>query len=159
MPRSAELAAMMPLAGLAIAFAACGRSSTDLEGETRHLRQRSAQIVAAEASRDIDSVLTFYADDAVIHPPGAPPAKGHQAIRRLYQDFYRTVPFTTFKASTSTVEICRGGDLAYETGVNRFEFNRGGARTEELGKYLTVWRKRGGKWQVVAVAFSGDHAS
>jgi hypothetical protein len=109
MLRSAELAAMMPLAGLAVAFGACGRSNTDLETETRHLRERSAQIVAAEASRDIDSVLTFYADEAVIHPPGAPLAQGHQAIRRLYQDFYRTVPFTSFKASTSTLEICPGG--------------------------------------------------
>jgi ketosteroid isomerase-like protein len=130
-----------------------------LETETRHLRERSAQIVAAEASRDIDSVLTFYAENAVIHPPGAPLAQGHQAIRRLYQEFYRTVPFTSFKASTSTLEICSGADLAYETGVNRFEFDRGGAKTEELGKYLTVRRKSGGKWQVVAVAFSGDHPS
>jgi ketosteroid isomerase-like protein len=41
--------------------------------------------------------------------------------------------------------------------VNRFEFDKGGTRTEDVGKYLTVWRKIEGQWRIVAVAFSSDH--
>jgi uncharacterized protein (TIGR02246 family) len=134
-----------------------GKRDLNHQAETQLLRERSAAIVAAEAGRNIDSVLTYYAEDAVIHPPGAPAAKGHQAIRKLYEDFYRAVPFTSFTASTTTLEIATAGDLAYETGVNHFEFDRGGTKSEDIGKYLSVWRKLDGKWQIGAIAFSGDH--
>ena len=142
-----------------VVVTACNGSNTTHSSatETAHLRQRSEQLVSAEAQRDIDRVLKYYAPDAIIEPPSAPVVKGHEAIRELYKEFYRTVPFVTFTATITTLEVSRAADLAYETGINRFEFDRRGARSEDLGKYLTVWRKVNGEWLVVAVAFSGDH--
>ena len=141
------------------AVAACQASDSgkSREAETARLRERSEQLVAAEAQRDIDKVLKYYSPDAIIEPPSAPVVKGHDAIRELYKEFYRTVPFVSFTATITALEVAGAGDLAYETGINRFEFDKGGARSEDLGKYLTVWRKVNGEWLVAAVAFSGDH--
>jgi ketosteroid isomerase-like protein len=142
---------------LTLTLSCQGKRDRNHQAETQLLRERSAAIVAAEASKNIDTVLTYYAEDAVIHPPTAPVAKGHSAIRQLYADFYRTVPFASFTASITSMEVAGSGDLAFETGVNRFGFDSAGTRTEDIGKYLTVWRKLGGEWKIAAVAFSPDH--
>ena len=156
MPKRRSGIPMFLILTLTLSCQTDGKPDPDDETESRLLRERSAAIVAAEAGKNIDSVLTYYAEDAVIQPAGAPAAKGHQAIRQLYADFYRAVPFTSFTASMTALEIGAAGDLAYETGVTRFGFDSAGTRTEVIGKHLTVWRKVDGEWKIVAVAFSGD---
>jgi uncharacterized protein (TIGR02246 family) len=159
MPKPRSCIPVFLIFTLALGCQAKGNGNLSDQAEARRLRERSAAVVAAEARKNIDSVLTYYAADAVIQPPGAPAAKGHDAIRQLYADFYRAVPFTSFTASITTLEVGAGGDLAYETGVNRFGFDSAGRSTEDIGKYLTVWRKLDGEWRIVAVAFSGDRTS
>ena len=157
MPRTIEPMIAVLFAGL-VSAQACATRGADLQSGARDLRERSTRIAALEDQKNIDSVLTFYDAEAVIQAPGAPPVRGREAIRRLYEEF-RKIPFVAFKPSITTLEVGAGGDLGYETGVNRFEFERGGVRTEQVGKYLAVWRKKDGQWRIVALSFSDDRPS
>jgi ketosteroid isomerase-like protein len=156
-PTTTELRIAVLFAGL-VSAQGCATRGPDLQSDARDLRERSTRIAALEGEKNIDSILTFYDDHAVIQPPGQAPVSGREAIRELYEEF-RKIPFVTFKASITTLEVGAGGDLGYETGVNRFEFERGGARTELVGKYLAVWRKKDGQWRIVALSFSDDRPS
>lgn len=120
------------------------------------LRARSRALVTAEARKDVDAAMAFYEQDAVIHIEGASALRGHAAIRQLYQQFFQ-MPMVSFEATITDVQIARSGELAYESGINHFTFERGGQRVAEQGKYLAVWRRRaGGPWNLGAVAVTND---
>ncbi|GAA1692310.1 hypothetical protein GCM10009808_06740 [Microbacterium sediminicola] len=46
----------------------------------------------AECRHDIDTLLSHFHPDAVFHPAGQPPQRGHAAIRALTEDFYSSFP-------------------------------------------------------------------
>lgn len=50
------------------------------------IRQLTLDWVAAEASNNVDSALSFLWDDATMQPPNAPGIQGHAAIRAVYID-------------------------------------------------------------------------
>lgn len=56
-------------------------SDTDVAAEQAAIRQVDSGIVAAGNAHDIDAFLAFFADDARMLPPGAPPVVGSNAIR------------------------------------------------------------------------------
>jgi len=152
-------AAVLLLSGVLSGCQQGGVPEADLQSEAELVRRRSEQLVEAENRKDLDAVMTFYAQEAVIQPPGAPAVQGQEAIRQLYTSFFREVPFVSFTATNTALHVARGGDLAYETGINRFLLDKGGARVEEVGKYLGVWRKVDGEWRLAAISFSSDQAT
>jgi ketosteroid isomerase-like protein len=46
----------------------------------------------AECRHDIDGLLDHFLPDATFYAYGQPPQRGHDAIRRLTEDFYRSFP-------------------------------------------------------------------
>jgi ketosteroid isomerase-like protein len=51
---------------------------------------------------------------------------------------------------TSSVEVARSGELAYETGAyNIVTTDKQGKSTDKKGKYLVIWKKQSdGSWKV-----------
>lgn len=147
---------------LLFAVAACQRrveTAVDARTAEAEIRARSQAVVAAEIRKDLESVMPFYADSAVIHMEGAPAIRGHTAIRRVYADFFGA-PMTFDRAVTTDIRVARSGDLAYETGVNHFTMTAGGQRTPATGKYLAVWRRRpDGVWVIESLAVTNDRAA
>lgn len=130
-----------------------GASSAESE-----IRARSEALVAAESQKDVETALTFWEDDAVVHLEGSPAVVGKAAVRPVYQQFFAS-GFVDFTATITDVEVARSGDLAYETGVNNFTFIRDGQRVVDVGKYLVVWRRGpDGAWRIAALAVTNDKA-
>jgi uncharacterized protein (TIGR02246 family) len=73
-------------------------------------------IIAADNVRDLERVLSFYADDAVLLPPGEGPARGKAVIRRRYEAFFRTY---APEIITDLEEVQVAGNWAFVIGVNR----------------------------------------
>ncbi|AKS31876.1 nuclear transport factor 2 family protein [Mycolicibacterium goodii] len=46
----------------------------------------------AECRHDVDRLLDHFRPDATFYAYGQPPQQGHDAIRRLTEDFYRSYP-------------------------------------------------------------------
>lgn len=136
--------------------AGCERSQVDVTAETAAVRARSEALVAAEAAWDAERAITFWAEDAIILFNDGPPVRGRAAVLELYHALFQDTGLKEFVGTTSHLKVSRGGDLAYEYGVNRLVYEGATADVVELSKYLAVWEKSNGDWYVVALSVTGD---
>jgi len=109
-------------------------------------------------SKDIDKLLSHYADGASLMLSDQPLAQGKDAIRAALQgvlaDTNLAAGFTT-----SSVDVSKSGDFAYTQGV--FTMTKTNPRTKKpetaTGKYVIVYRKQAdGSWKAVADIGNAD---
>lgn len=136
--------------------AACGGPTVDLEAERATLHARSEALVAAEAAQDLETVLTFWAPDAVVQPAGTPQIRGIDAVEDLYRSFFDSGVLKEFQGTATHLHVAASGDLAWETGVNRMVLAGPEGDLLDVGKYLVIWEKRDGEWYVAALSFTSD---
>ena len=112
------------------------------------VRRADTERCAALAGRDADRFLFLLADDTVVFPDQAPPVEGKAAVRTFWAPFF-DAKGPALRCEPLTVEVARSGDLAYTTGTYLVT-GTAAARspTRGHGKYVTIWRKRGG-WKVM----------
>ncbi len=114
------------------------------------------QFAAAVAARDTDAVVAFYADDARILAAGAPRADGRDAIRAMWVQFLST-PGLDLKLTSSDVMVAEAGDLAIDIGGYQMSMTGPkGKPAQDVGKYVTIFKKVGDQWKVVVDMFNSD---
>jgi len=113
------------------------------------LRQLEAEFMKAAADHGSQGYMSYYAEDAVEVPDGAPVLQGKASIAR-------TMDFLDNKQNHLTwtpigADISASGDLGYTYGNYEFRSTgKDGKLTIAHGKYATVWkRQRDGAWKVV----------
>jgi uncharacterized protein (TIGR02246 family) len=132
-----------------------GTPRVDAAREADAIRALSRAWLAADEARNVEGAVSFYAEDAVELASNTPIVVGREAIRSWYQSWLPdTNSSITF--ATSTVNISEAGDLAYERGTYRFVTSTSSGRDEDIGKYLTVWKKVAGEWKVAADMANSD---
>jgi uncharacterized protein (TIGR02246 family) len=114
------------------------------------IRAASAAWSQASTAKDLDKAVSFYAAAAVQFPDKGPAAKGKENIRKNWAPLL-AAPGPGLSFQTTTVEIARSGEIAYETGTYNFATaDKKGKSTDEKGKYVVVWKKQtDGSWKVV----------
>lgn len=122
-------------------------SPTDVQSQILRL---DADWSRAAQDRDVDRVVSFWADDAIVFPPGSPAVAGKAAIREFVAKSFQTPGFS-ISWKTTTVAVSRGGDIAYTTGTNRVTFSTpDGKQVTVEGKAVAVWRReKDGAWKCV----------
>src|SRR5437868_5336317 len=107
-------------------------------------------------ARDANKLAGLYDPDAVYLPPHHPAVHGRDAIR----DFL-SAPlhhgYTDLQFEVTYIK--QVGDLAYDVGSYTMKVpQEDGGKRPDRGKYLTVWRKGGGRgdWHIVADSWSSD---
>jgi len=118
------------------------------------LQAQQDRFIAAATARDAAALTGLFAEDAVLHVAGRPPVQGRDAIRQ----FYGAV-FGFMSGSSMTPELLHasaGGDMAWGAGATVNEFRGPDGVMRYTGKYLLVWRRTAGEWQVAAYAISSD---
>lgn len=105
---------------------------------------------AAAAGKDIDKILSYWSDDAVVYPPGVAAVSGKAAIRAYVTTSLKT-PFFSISWKPAQAVVAASGDLGYTMGSNEITFaDAKGKVTRSQGRYLTVWRRNGGgPWKCV----------
>jgi ketosteroid isomerase-like protein len=113
------------------------------------LRQLEADFMKATAEQGSAGYISYYADDAVEVPNGAPLIQGKANIAK-------TMTFLDDKTNHLTwtpagADISAAGDLGYTYGTYEFTANgKDGKPVVEHGKYTSIWKKqRDGGWKVV----------
>jgi uncharacterized protein (TIGR02246 family) len=107
------------------------------------------------ATKDVERIVSYWADDAVIYAPGEAPVEGKEAIRQFVAGSLNTpgfaITWTPMRAEVST-----SGDLAFTTGTNAITLPAADGRPTTLqGRYVTVWRKgKDGRWHCVVDSWS-----
>lgn len=134
---------------LAVAlFTVACTAKPSLDAERAAIMQTDSTWLAAAASRNVDSTLSFWTDDARLISPGEPPIVGRDAIRKMLVDAY-ALPDFTVSWHTTDVVVAPGGDMAYSVGTNQFTMpNAAGGIDTLRGQGVVVWRKGDdGRWR------------
>ena len=111
---------------------------------------------AAIAARDTVALRNYYADDARLLAPNAPRADGIEAVMAGWREFLAT-PGLELTAECKDVIVSQAGDLAIDIGTYRMKTSgAGGAPVEDVGKYLTVFRKTDAGWKSIVDTYNSD---
>ena len=104
---------------------------------------------------DVEGVVSLYDANSVLFPPGAPPAKGRDAIRAFFAK-------DMAESGKAGVRFILGpkpdggvfGSWGWSSGTYVAKDKSG--QTVETGKYLSVSKKVGGKWLYVRDTWNAD---
>ena len=121
----------------------------DPSAEGERLLKRDAEWAAlASAGHDIDRILSYWTDDAVVWAPAFAPVIGKAALRGYVENSFR-IP--GFKISWKSHEVRFSPDLklAYMFGENTVAMNGpNGAPIRTKGRAITIWRRElDGQWR------------
>ena len=127
----------------------CARAAkVDVRSEADAIRELDRRWLAAEVAQDGAAASAFFAPDGVEMPANGPAVVGRKAIQAWYAEWLNT-PGMSVSFYPEVIEIAASGDLAYDRGAYRFATDGPQGHTEDVGKYLTVWKKLDGEWKVV----------
>jgi uncharacterized protein (TIGR02246 family) len=141
--------------GLGLISAGCSETPAPVPdtraADERSIREGEIAWNADFKAKDVDRLMSHYADAATLMAPGAPVAKGRDAIRAslngMLADKNMAITF-----SASMVEVAKGGDMAYSQGTYALTTTNPKTRrpVNEKGTYVTVYKKQaGGDWKAV----------
>ncbi len=107
--------------------------------------------VADWKSKDLEKIVSHYADDAIFMTAGMPAMKGKDATRAGMKAFLDDKDFA-LSFTPTRVEASKGGDLAYSHGTYTATLTN--AKTKkpftEIGKYVAVYRRQAdGSWKAI----------
>jgi uncharacterized protein (TIGR02246 family) len=129
--------------------AALQTAQSPAASDAETVRALEAAMMNAAAEKGAAGYMSFYADDAVELPNGAPAIRGKD-------DIGRTMQFLNDKNNRLTwtpvaVDVSGSGDLAYTYGLFLFRsIGKDGQPVVEHGKYTTIWKKqKDGQWKVI----------
>ena len=115
---------------------------SDVEAEKARLLQRDAEwVLAASEGRDVERILSFWTDDAVVLPPDLPAVIGKTALRQYVQSSLQ-VPGFRIAWSTDEAVLSPDGQFAYLVGNNAVTMNDPtGAPVTTKGRAVTIWQR------------------
>jgi ketosteroid isomerase-like protein len=122
---------------------------SDIDAEKARLLRRDAEwVLAASEGRDIERILSFWTDDAVVLPPGLPAIIGKAALRQ-YVESSLQVPGFRITWSTDEAVLSPDGKFAYLLGNNAVTMDHPtGAPVTTKGRAVTIWQRgTDGEWR------------
>jgi ketosteroid isomerase-like protein len=122
--------------------------SAHVAANARDLAKLDDEWSKAAVAKDVERVASFYAEDAIAYPPGAPAADGKAAAKKVWAAYFAD---PSFAISWKTLHAEVTGDLGYTSGSYENSFKGPDGKTvHEKGKYLCVWRKqKDGGWKAI----------
>jgi len=140
----------------ALVLASCA-PAVDTAAIATTLTQLDDEWSKAAATRNADSVASFYAADAIAYPPNEPVAIGKDAAKKVWATYLSD---STFSISWKTAHAgaSKSGDLGFTTGTYEDSFTGpDGQRVTETGKYVCIWAKQAdGSWKAIHDTWNTD---
>lgn len=122
----------------------------DLEQERESLLQQDLRFAdVAYAEGVAEAYRRFMAEDAIQLPDGGLAIGGRDAI---YADMLAITDGVEFSLTWEPIkaEVAASGDLGYTWGIYYYEsLDEIGAPFVAEGKYVYLWRKNGGRWELI----------
>ncbi|MGA7987635.1 MAG: DUF4440 domain-containing protein [Candidatus Dormiibacterota bacterium] len=111
------------------------------EDQATLLRRDAEWAQAASEGTDIERILSYWTEDAVVLAPGLPAVAGKDALRSYVEASLRMPGFKISWTSTDVV-VSPDGRLAYMFGANAVTVDRpDGVPTTSTGRAVTIWRR------------------
>jgi uncharacterized protein (TIGR02246 family) len=113
-----------------------------------------ARFSAAVSKGDSAALAALYSADAQLMPERSEPIKGRDAIQKFMQQ--NIIDAGVAGANLKTLEVFGTGPTATEVG--EYDMRDKSGAVLDHGKYMVVWRKAKGAWQIHRDMFSTNMA-
>jgi ketosteroid isomerase-like protein len=136
------------IAGLSVFAVAGCHPSVSREAETLALLERDRAWARAAASGNVDSIVSFWTEDARVLLPDQPSYVGTEAIRKMVTASL-AIPGFQISWTPESAIVSASGDMAYTYGTNRITVpDAAGHLVTTEGRYVEVWLKgKDGQWR------------
>jgi ketosteroid isomerase-like protein len=134
-----------------VAAAGCAHPGLDLSKEGEQLLRRDTEWAdTAAAGKDLEKILSYWSDDALVIEPGQPVFEGKAAIREYVAASLKTPGFKIHWVSEKPV-FSADGTMAYMRGVDEMTVpGPNGAPIIIHTRGMSIWRRdAGGEWRCV----------
>lgn len=135
---------------------ACAPASTSTDTAADHQAIRAAMESIQQAiTTQADSVIaTFYADSAVMMPPGSPRVVGRERIREVWAAAWPLK--ATLSMTPATIQV--SGDRGVVEGTWTWSQPIADGVMEDGGKRLDAWSRIDGNWKLSYEIWNSDGA-
>ena len=146
------------ITGLAtLALGTSAMAASDAAADAAAIRSLTQTWIKSYNAGDAKTIIGLYAEDAVLMAPGAPAASGSAAIRDYFVKDVAEVKTAGLVFSVlGKTDVGVSGDLAWESGAYVAKDKTGA--TVDKGKFLSVSRKKDGKWFMFRDIWNSDGA-
>jgi ketosteroid isomerase-like protein len=114
----------------------------------RLLERDAAWARLAAENGDVDEIVDYWTDDAIVVPAGMPEVVGRDALRQ-YVAGTRDIPGFQISWSSSDAELSADGTMGFVLSSNQITMNGpDGEPVTSQGRAVTVWRRdKDGRWR------------
>ena len=135
-------------------------AKADRRVEEQQIRKRVQQWLEAVKKKDVKAIAGIYTEDGRIMVPNMPSAEGREAVAAVWEKLLAT-PGISLVFETKQIDVAEAGDMACEVGAYTIGFDNpeGGGKLRDKGKYVVVWQKVKGEWQVKTDIFNSDQTA
>ncbi len=137
------------------AITSCNQQNVDVKSEGEKLMQTSREWSKVAATKDVDKILSYWSDDAVVMSAGEPTLKGKDGIRQMVAGSFKDPAFQ-ISWEPQSAEIAKSGDLGYllETTKMTLPDSLGNTTIQNFNA-VTIWKKQAdGNWKCVVDVLS-----
>ena len=132
-----------------VAASAPAASATDHSADAHTIIASDSAWMRNVIAKNVDSLMTYYAPEAVSYGFGAP-ASGTDQIRTEYTKMVKST-ITIPKINAGPVSFSNDGSMAFDHGTYSMTVTPpGGKASNSTGAYLNVWKKMNGQWKLMA---------
>ena len=122
---------------------------TDHSADVRAILASDSGWMRDVMAKNVDSLMTYYAPEAVSYGFGAP-ATGADQIRASYTNMVKST-MSNPKINAGPVTFSNDGSMAFDHGTFSVTLTPpGGKASNESSAYLNVWKRMDGQWKLMA---------
>lgn len=141
-----------------ILLVSCSQDKVDQHAEAEKLMELSREWSQAAYDRDIDKLLSFWDEDAMMFDPGSPVLRGKDNIQAMVA---RSLIGSDFEIRWEPQEayVSESGDLGYVIFKNYMKSGSDSLGTSQIryGKGIEIWKKdENGEWKNVVDIYNSD---
>lgn len=109
----------------------------------KEIAEANDQFMAAVGQQDAAAVAALYTKEGQVLPPNSDFVTGREAIQGFWQ---AVMDMGIRRVDLETGEVEGRGKTAIE--VSRFTLYAEGDAVADTGKYIVVWKQKGGGWKL-----------
>jgi ketosteroid isomerase-like protein len=111
-------------------------------------------LTAAFLKGDVERILSFYGDTAVLMAPNEPSLFGKKEIEEWHREYFAAFRLVTVEKTEHEVAMFDGWAIERWAYLVAIESLNGDDRIRDDGRFLTVWKKEGGDWRIQQAMFN-----
>jgi len=145
------------IAALAGSIVGVAHAASPASADEAAIRAQSASWEKAYNGGDAKAVAALYAEDALLLPPGASGVSGRAAILAFFtKDIASSAAAGAVFVLAPKTDVGVSGNMGWESGTYKVTVK---GSVVETGKFLSVSRKKDGKWLYMRDTWNADAPS